>query len=353
METKKVHIKKPYRDWSPAQHTVFKDLALAEEIHIKGYKILPIINRVDIQKLKDLYDQLHTIKSKNGAMFYSLYSKDHEYRKLINQTIKEILSPTFDAHFVNYKNVVNIFINKLSGPESGFYTHQDTTALDEYEFSPLSVWIPLQDVDLKNGTLGVIEKSHWFFSPFRGITIPFPFTSINSTIREYLTPLSIKAGEALIFDPRIVHNSFPNLSGKDRIVVLSGIFPSQSKFITCYKEIAPESKIELIEQDDSYILENDNFYYDCHVRPTSGKLMKIVENDFPNMTADEFEELCYLNHIQKAPNTEDYLSNCSFIAEPDGININTSNSCEINSPTAFETLKTKFIKNLFFWQLRK
>lgn len=310
-----------YKNWRPLPHSVIKDEFLTKTIHEKGYSVLPFLNTTQLIQLKKLYQREHSIKAENGAMFYTLYSKDHSYRKRINDTIAEILNPEFEKHFKDYKNIVNIFINKISGTDSGFYTHQDTTAIDEFKHSPLSIWIPLQDITLENGALGVIEKSHWFFSPYRGISFPFPFSKINNTVKNYLKPVYLKAGEALIFDPRIVHNSFTNTSGNDRIVTLCGIFPKDAELITCFKEKTQGSKIEIIKHVDSYLLENESFFYDCHSRPKSGTVINKVNEDFPEMSTETFEKLCELNNIEKQTEQQAAITHCEFIAEPNGINL--------------------------------
>ena len=334
-----------YKNWKPVLHSVIKDKSLAEEIHEKGFAVRPFLNNSQLDEIRGFYEKEHQLQIKDGGMFYSLYSKDLEYRKRVHETINGILKNTLDEHFSGYKNIVNTFITKASGPQSEFYVHQDTTALDEFKYSPLSVWIPLQDITPDNGALGVIEKTHWFFSPYRGITIPSPFQKINNTLKEYLNPIYLKAGEAIIFDSRIVHNSLQNISGSDRLVALCGIFPKEAEFITCFKEPLPESKIEIIKQDDAYILENESFYYDCHTRPAKGELINKVENDFPEMDSVTFEKLCEINSIPKINALENIANtHCQFIAEPTGINFTqeTATHKEKEPATVFQKLKNVF-----------
>jgi hypothetical protein len=332
-----------YKRWEPVRHSVFKDDILAQTIHEKGYAVIPFLNNKQLESIKEFYEKEHRLNIENGGMFYSLYSKDLAYRKRVHETIASIVNPLLEANFKNYKNIVNTFITKAAGPESEFYVHQDTTALDEFKHSPLSIWIPLQDITPENGALGVIEKTHWFFSPYRGISFASPFQKINSELRAYLKPIYLKAGEAIFFDPRIVHHSMPNISGANRLVALCGVFPKDADFITCFKE-PTKNKIELIKNDDAFILENDNFFYDCHSRPKTGKLIEEVENDFPEMTFETFEKLCALNNIPKLNVIEHNTKvHCEFIAEPDGINL--SSHCEIEVVTeksVWQKIKTVF-----------
>ena len=125
-----------------------------------------------------------------------------------------------------------------------------------------------------------------------------------------------------MFDSRLVHHSMENMSGADRVVALCGVFPSKAEFIMCYKEPIAGSKIELIKQEENFILENDSFFYDCHSRPKYGVKCGEVENDYPEMLIEMFEKLCELNSIQKENLIEKKDSvNCQFIAEPSGENL--------------------------------
>jgi len=340
----RVKILEPYKHWKPVKHSVIKNDALAEQIHESGYAVIPFLDETQLQAVSAFYEQEHALQIEDGGMFYSLYSKDLAYRKRVHETLGEIFRPLLEEHFRDYKNIVNTFITKAPGPASEFYVHQDTTALDEYRYSPLSIWIPLQDITPDNGALGVIEKTHWFFSPYRGISFAQPFQEINDTVRAYLKPVYLKAGEALVFDPRVVHHSMPNSSGANRLVALCGIFPAEAEFITCFKNTEPGSKIELLKQEDTFILENDSFFYDCHKRPKTGQKVGEVEHDFPEMSRERFEELCALNGIPR-PELIGAASalRCRMIAEPDGVNL--TESCEAMAPeTAAPKEKTVWQK---------
>ncbi len=318
-----IKVNRKYLNWEPVKHSVFKNKELTDVIHSKGFSTFKALSENQLAQLNDLFDQEHSFNIKDGGMFYSMYSRDKAYRKRVHDSIAEILKPTLETHFKDYRNVVNAFVVKLPGEKSEFYLHQDTTAVDEFKFSPLSLWIPLHDIDETNGALAVIEKTHWFFSPYRGVSFAFPFKKINNTIKKYLQPVYMKAGEILCFDNRIIHNSMANNSDKPRIAVICGIFPKEAEFQTCYKAPVENSPIELYHHDDNYMMDYPHFFYNCTDRPITGKKGKIVSTLFPEMSAEEFEDLCQLNGIEqvgKLDNAEANTTNCQLIAEPDGIN---------------------------------
>ncbi|NVK65750.1 MAG: phytanoyl-CoA dioxygenase family protein [Flavobacteriales bacterium] len=318
-----IKVKRNYLNWKPVKHVVFQDDKLAEKIHTKGFSTFQGLSEEQLQQLNDLFNREHSFDVKEGGMFYSMYSRDKEYRKRVHEKIGEILKPTLEKHFQNYKNVVNAFVVKLPGEKSEFYVHQDTTAMDEFKFSPLSLWIPLHDITENNGALAVIEKTQWFFSPYRGVSFAFPFKKINDTIKKYLRPIYMKAGEVLCFDNRIIHNSMANTSNQPRIAVICGVFPAEATFQTCYRGSEENAPIELYHHEDNYMMDYPHFFYNCTDRPHFGEKGKVEKTVFPEMSKEEFEELCELNNIEvvnELKEVEATTTNCQLIAEPDGIN---------------------------------
>lgn len=317
-----IHLKDKYLNWTPVKHTIFKDEDWRDEIHEKGYRVFQGLDKDQLSQLKEIFDREHSFDVQEGGMFYSMYSRDKEYRLRVHEEIGQILNPMLQMHFKDFTNVINAFVVKLPGEKSEFYVHQDTTGLDEFRFSPLSLWIPLDDVNENNGALSVIEKTHWFFSPYRGVSFKFPFNGINQTIQKYLKPVRMKAGEILSFDNRIIHNSSANKSDKPRIAIICGLFPKEATFQTCYQE-AENSPIELYEHEDNYMLNYPHFFYNCTDRPHSGIKTKNIHELFPKMNAEDFEELCHMNDIvprQELEHSSIDNVNCQLIAEPDGIN---------------------------------
>lgn len=303
--------------WKPVLYSIIKDRKIAEMIESKGFAIESALSATMIEKFTQLFEENHEIENNNGGMFYSIYSQNIVYRNKIHNAIGEILQPILESYFEDYKMVLNSFVVKVPGPKSEFYLHQDTTGLDEWKHSPLSLWIPLQDVDENNGCLGIIPYSQHFFTPYRSISFPAPFDYIQSTVKQYLQPLSMKKGEILIFDNRILHHSYSNHSGKDRIAVICGLFPKEAKMITCHKpEYTCGGTVELIEHENDFLLTGKNFLIDCQKRPEMGKSLGWVEDPYPEICVEEFEALCQKYNLPKTTDKVFEQTDCEMIGEP-------------------------------------
>ncbi|MCO5233315.1 MAG: phytanoyl-CoA dioxygenase family protein [Chitinophagales bacterium] len=297
---KNIFNNKPSQSWSPIPHFVIKNNHIRDEVDSIGYSIPTRLDEHTLNQLRELYHETHKFNLQKGGMFYSVYSGDLNYRAKVHETIGSILKDTYNKLFDEYKIVLNSFIVKVNGPDSEFGLHQDSTGLDEMKFSPLSVWIPLQDTTIENGCLTVIPRSFKLFSPYRGISFPEPFQSVHDEARHYLQPINLMAGDVLIFDNRLVHYSPPNNSDAERIVVMSGIFPQEAKLISCYKDVTQKNhEIEIFEQADDYLLTFKNFFHDCTCRPETGELKEKVNWNIKALNKDEFTQLMKENEIPK------------------------------------------------------
>lgn len=308
----------PY-DWKPVRHTVFKEESFADLLHERGLTVQPFLSPTQLDALRAIYQEHHQLEDKDGGMFYSVYSQDLAYRQRVDDAIRAVLKPTLDAWFTGYKNVVNSFVVKLPGKASEFDIHQDTTALDEFQFSPLSVWIPLWDVTEENGAMCMVPETQGLFSPYRGISFPFPFAGAKEEVRAYLEPVPVRAGEAVLFDPRLLHNSLPNKSDRPRVALICGIFPEAAAFNICFKE-APGAEIEIYEQADDFLIKYPNFLHHCHDRPVDGQVIRRVPDHYPHLSGADFLQLMDAQGLSRKdllPPASEWA--CNMIAEPDRV----------------------------------
>jgi hypothetical protein len=305
-------------NWSPKKHTIIKSESLQNAIHENGYTVEGNIGTENIVKLYALYKELHKLNAPQGGNFYSLYSDNLAYRKKVHDTIGEILYPVYDTFFTGYKSVINSFIIKAPGPKSEFTLHQDSTGMDEMKYSPLSIWIPLQDTNLENGTLCLVPKSHSFFYPYRGISFAAPYQDWEVLLRTYLVPLELKAGDIVMFDNRTVHYSHLNKSNADRVVVMSGLFPIGADIEACYlDESKPDSPIEIFRMEEDFLLTNTAFFNDCTARPTRGQVVRTVPA-LPKRSRYDFMSYAAANGVQQT-NIDElvYVGNTmNIVSEP-------------------------------------
>jgi hypothetical protein len=252
-------------------YTYFNDSRVSQKLFEEGYCIVDFIDNHKVQLLLNLYN------NQLSNEVYEMRYTDNEsqvgaYQGLISEEIHKsigaILRGTLDEWFNSYKNIINAFSIKTPGGDGKVPIHQDATAVDEEMFSPVTIWIALQDVGLENGALYLIPKSHHIFSPYRGATIDRITINVDHLLTPLFIPTPLKAGQALIFDSRILHFSPPNFSPLNRVAVNCRICPSQATIMVCYADTnQSEKQIELWACPNDFFFNKEN--HDSGNRPVN------------------------------------------------------------------------------------
>jgi ectoine hydroxylase-related dioxygenase (phytanoyl-CoA dioxygenase family) len=136
---------------------------------------------------------------------------------------------------------------KEPGREGDFPVHQDWTYVDEEKYSSYAFWIPLNDVDESNGALHIVKGSHRFHNALRGPYVHEPFASLSEVIKDkYSEVVRLRAGEALVWDHRLIHFSKSNITPSTRLAFTLIMVPENAEVIHCYGR--PESGGTIIDK---------------------------------------------------------------------------------------------------------
>lgn len=259
---------------------VFKDDEIQSQFERDGYVILPFYNREEIDRLTQLYHELHPTNEQ--GFFPSTFSSNKNYRLTADAKIRDACQRSAEKYLCDYKMVCGAYIVKNPSPDSGMCVHQDMSLLDESKYTGINIWATLTDLNVDNGTIFVLKGSHRLFPTYRGSTIPEFFEEVSEEILDYLEPIIIKAGEAVFFDQSIIHYSPPNYSDKIRIVTNTYFTHKDAQYRTYYynKEKHP-GHVEAFEQSDTFMTDFEQFGNNIHDRPKVGKSLGLLPYDFP------------------------------------------------------------------------
>jgi len=209
---------------------MFLDQRLEKTLLRDGYVKIPFLNIEEIQAFDVFYNQ--DPPKAQGTFHSTPLSTNIEYRrgvtneinKIFKRPITSIFSDDYDYFFGSFT------VKEPNAADSEWNLHQDWTFIDEQKHHSLGVWVPLCDVNQKNGCLSVVKRSHRFLSNVRGTNTFSEYSNISSFIKQdYLTPIPMKAGEAILFLNSMLHYSGPNLTDERRISVNCLMFPKKAQ----------------------------------------------------------------------------------------------------------------------------
>jgi hypothetical protein len=213
---------------------ILKDDALDNLLETEGYVTVPFLNEGEVQTLVSIYNANHP-NGKEG-LYATAHSDSYEFKKRLNDEILKQFMRAINELFYQCRPLGGSYIVKYKGEKGVLFPHQDWNIVDEDYFRSFNIWVPLVDTNEENGAISVLPKSHKLVKSFRGVNIPDPFMKINGYTWKFHKTLNMKAGEALIYDHRLLHASIINQTDKPRLAVVFGIIPEQAEMKYFYME---------------------------------------------------------------------------------------------------------------------
>ena len=208
--------------------TAFKSSELQQQYERNGFVKVPFLDTLALQRLQQLYEErpLHL----EGLNFHStMFAPDPTYRKLIDEEIKKATLPHIGRYLNDYAPLFANYIVKYPGKGSEVGIHQDWSMTDESRHLALNIWCPLINVNHQadNGVLYLFAGTHKVYAQIR--YTPFPnwdqYENIRDLVLEHSTPVTFKAGEAIIYNGATIHYSTPNNSDKKRLAIGMSLLP--------------------------------------------------------------------------------------------------------------------------------
>lgn len=268
---------------------IFRDPELQREFHENGFVIVPFISPEQIKRLFEVYKSCYP-EGVEG-FFTTTFANNVEHRENVNRSIREICLEQIENLFENYKILFSSFIVKAPGENSRLILHQDMTLVDEKMYSGINIWCPMVNLTETNGAIEVLPKSHRFYETYRGSSIPDIYDNVKDEVTSLMQPCYLKAGEAIIFDQSIIHNSPPNLSDTERPTINTFVAHQDAKIKICYWDKENfGNNVEIFEQEDDFLEKFENFGHNIFSRPSIGKSLGLFPYDFPKLTVAQIEK---------------------------------------------------------------
>jgi len=262
------------------QSNFFLEEKLDVELATKGYAIVPFLNADEVKSLTAFfYDHHPTLPD---GMYASSHAGDFAFRQQMNAEIKRVCQRAVDVTFADVTPLGATFMVKSKGENGSLHPHQDWSIVDESRFNSYNIWLPLVDVNAANGTLLILPQSHNWLTNVRGLNIPSSYELVTNEIWKYLVPINLKAGEAFVYDHRLLHASGINQTTTPRLAVVYGIIPASA---------AMRYYFGVGNQIEEYACTPD-FYFNETITlgPAGLPLLSTVPNTNPQVTKAQLEE---------------------------------------------------------------
>jgi hypothetical protein len=252
-----------------------------------------VVKMEEIQSFLNTFEEISKLEGfeldknllNSGRLFNPEIRK--KTQNVINLNAKTILPRIFQMDKVD-EHTGGAYQVKPPHVNSDLLIHQDSTVIDEEKDYCLFIWIPFCDVTMENGPISFLSGSHLWGNTQRSLGVPWQFRDHTKTLYKYVKPVTIKAGDVLVFDPATIHSSAPNLSKEIRHAITITILRRDYKLIYYFrnKELA-DDLIEKYEVDETFY-----YSYDFVSKPDETKWKKEVVKYKPfDMTTSQLEKI--------------------------------------------------------------
>ncbi|MGK0390825.1 MAG: hypothetical protein ACI94Y_003585 [Maribacter sp.] len=278
----------------------FKDQKLDDGLWEKGYVVVPFFDPDTIKEVLDFCSN-YTSKESNLAvdekdkMYASTHSPDIDYKDEMNERIKDFYRPFVEQYFENPEVMGGSFILKPVGKGIS-QPHLDWNLVEEGPYRSCNFWVPLVDLHKDNGVIEVLPGSHKLYPTYRGPNVPELTRDLQEFYWDTMIQLHMKAGEALIYDHRLIHGSRDNMSNEVRPATACAV-TNKSAELRLYYLDKQENKVEAFSGDNaSHLLTNDRFE-----KPKTMKSLGFIEGYTLNQITESDYDFLNLNYTKPTP----------------------------------------------------
>ena len=278
---------------------VLRDDALEEQFQRNGYVRVPFITPQEVAELKQKFfdtlpqsggqisaDETGVKDSRLVTYDFTFIDKNIEYKKQVYDIITAYFKPHMERLLQNYRPVIANYIRKQTD-NGEVPLHENWAFADERKCCTVSIWCPLVDSTVHNGTLQVVPGSHKRFGEVRGPMVPWELDGIKQTIIDkYLVPLETKAGDCVILDDSIVHYSAINKSNDLRLAIQLICIPAEMPSIHYHMDPSVSmQEVDILEVDVDFYMQ-----FNPWKKPGNVKKLKRIPYNFHPLTEEEFKQ---------------------------------------------------------------
>jgi hypothetical protein len=275
---------------------LFRDDGLEREFARRGFVVVPFLSPEEVSGFYDWYvekrrrDEVNAPGAYNAqwAEFSIIHSREDFRREVFGKITGAFAARTAEL-LDRYRPLIANYILKEPGGKGAVPVHQNWSVVDESRYASVSIWCPLVDTTIENGTLQMVEGSHRMFRGQRGSWGSHNFHDVEPLILDrFLTPVPVRAGEAIVLDDSIIHFSTLNRSPEIRLALQLIMIPEEAEALYFYRDPArADGRVQRFEVGPEYFFRFENWLGN----PEKARLLDEIEVETPNYTESEFLDL--------------------------------------------------------------
>ena len=216
---------------------------------------------VTVQLLDDeALDAVRAVRHDNGdapgdprtGLFNDTWSTDRSYKRRVSSALHEHLDGPVDELLVDHRILGFVHIVKWPGESGRVPAHRDPTFVDEQHHRSVAIWCALEDLGPADGPLRVVPGSHLLDSGVRVHQAEHNlYPHVDEHADELSVPVPLSAGEAIVYDHRLIHLSDATEREHERTVIAGIMAPRDAEAV--YSMNGPDGAVTVAIGPDFFL----------------------------------------------------------------------------------------------------
>jgi len=194
-----------------------------------GYLTVGLLDRATVRRLGEAFAGLD-VPADHGFHATSAHGTRATARS-VDRLLKTELGPFVRRILPDHEPFLAAFISKGARNGGTVDFHQDWTYTDERRGRVVLFWIPLVETTEASGALRAVPGSHAWTTGLRPSGAAHPTEPLQADLARRSVTVPLEAGAACVYDPALVHGSFPNPSPAARPAAAIALAPSAEPLV--------------------------------------------------------------------------------------------------------------------------
>lgn len=277
---------------------MFLDERMQLDLQERGYTTTRLLDRGEASAILDEIKALSPSdafapdgKGRYPATYHCTFlDPDQTYKRAVDTLNRKAFESRVCALLDDYRMLTSNLYVKAPGAGQ-FEVHQNWPVTDDIRDTTLTLWCPFTDVGPHNGTISVVPGSHKLVPDVFTVTASKYFSEFYDELLErWLEPISLEAGECLIFDDSLLHWSDSNDSDEYRWSAQLVFYPAEkTPLIYFYDAEHAPPRYEMYEVTPTFFIEHE--MADVARRPDDLALHGLLERQNTSLSGEQFADL--------------------------------------------------------------
>lgn len=196
------------------------DNSLHQVLQERGYFIVDVLSSAKVKALLEKFDRLYKDRYSSGGFTTTMAIPDADHRAEVDALIKSEMNAHTTELLPGYRILFANFLHKPGSQKASHVgIHRDWTYVDEQHHQSYNLWIPLVDINADTGLFYAVPGSHLIDHGVRATPFVNELDRFAVHIKKLAMPVSIKAGQGILYHSGLIHYTDPNLSGQGRTAI--------------------------------------------------------------------------------------------------------------------------------------